>query len=429
MTASRLGRFQFVSVISMLAGFVSGLPAQSCPNASVLTRGLSGPITTVRYLADDALQGRLAGSPGERCAGDYIAARFREIGLQPRGNQGFFQTVPLASLLNPHSQGTGRNVIAVLPGSSARLRGEWVIIGAHYDHLGRGDYGSAEANHGNAIHNGADDNASGVAVMLEVARLLSRQPPARSVAFMAFTGEEAGLLGSKHFTENPTIPLANVKAMINLDMVGRLKNGPLIVYGTGTATEWGRILDPAISAENLRFTANPEGYGPSDHTSFYLKDIPVLHFFTNAHSEYHRPADDWQLVDRAGLDRVSRIVERVAAQVAGAGPAITLVRGAGRPPGDPGANRGSGTYLGTVPDFTPVARGVKLSGVTTGSPADRAGIKAGDVIVRFDDESIADLQGMTDAMNKRQPGDSVRITVLRNGSEVVVRAVFGRRSG
>jgi hypothetical protein len=246
---------------------------------------------------------------------------------------------------------------------------------------------------------------------------------------MAFTGEEAGLLGSKHFTENPTIPLANIKAMINLDMVGRLKDGPLIVYGTGTASEWGRILDPAVSAENMRFTANPEGYGPSDHTSFYLKDIPVLHFFTNAHSEYHRPADDWQLVDRAGLDRVSRIVERVATQVAGTGPAITLVRGAGRPPGASGANRGSGTYLGTVPDFTPVARGVKLSGGTAGSPADRAGIKAGDVIVRFDDDPIADLQGMTDAMNKRQPGDSVRITVLRNGSEVVVRAVFGRRSG
>jgi hypothetical protein len=429
MTASRLVRFHFVLVLSALAASAPALTAQNCPNAERLTRGLTGAIATVRYLADDALQGRLAGSPGERCAGDYIAARFRALGLTPGGtNRTFFQHLPVVSAINPHAQSNGRNVIALLPGSNSKVSDEWIIIGAHYDHLGHGEYGSAQPNHGNAIHNGADDNASGVAVMLEIARRLVSQRPARSVAFVAFTGEEAGLLGSKYLLDNPTFPLARAKAMINLDMVGRLNTGALIVYGIGTATEWDRVVRAAAAAEQLAFTANPEGFGPSDHASFYMKDIPVLHFFTNAHSEYHRPADDWELIDRHGLDRVAGVVHRVVLQIAAAGPAITLVRGAGRPPAATGENRGSGTYLGTIPDFSPVARGVKLAGVTAGSPGDQAGLAAGDVIVRFDDEEIADLQGMTDAMNKRKPGDAVRITVMRAGKNVELRAVFGRRS-
>src|SRR5687767_7538157 len=253
----------------VMGACASGTAAQQCPAAAALTRGIDGPLAAVRYLADDALQGRLAGSPGERCAGDYIAARFRALGLKPGGTgRTFFQTLPVASTVNPHAGSTGRNVIALLPGSNPQVRDEWIIIGAHYDHLGHGEYGSAEPNHGNAVHNGADDNASGVAVMLEVARRLATRAPARSVAFVAFTGEEAGLLGSRYLVDNPTFPLSRAKAMINLDMVGRLKNGPLIVYGTGTATEWNRVVQAATGAEQLEFTANPEGYGPSDHTSF-----------------------------------------------------------------------------------------------------------------------------------------------------------------
>ena len=415
---------------SMLTIFAISVAVQTtpCPDPVRLTRGLNGPLATVRYLADDALEGRLAGSAGERCAGDFIAARFKALGLKPGGAQGtFFQELPLASQLNPHAQGgTGRNLIALLPGSDPRLRAEWVVIGAHYDHLGRGGPSSAAPDQQGQIHNGADDNASGVAAMLEAARTLVRTRPARSVAFLAFTGEESGLLGSAFFAAHPAIPLNQIKAMLNLDMVGRLRSGPLIVYGTGTAAQWDAILNSATAAEKVEFKGQPDGYGPSDHTSFYMNDIPVLHFFTNTHGDYHKPGDDWEKIDTAGLTKVARLVARIAGTVAGSNQTMTLVRGAGKPPATGVVTRGS-SYLGTVPDFTPVERGVLLSGVTPGSPGDKAGLKKGDLIIKFDDDAIVDLQGMTDALKARKPGDTVKVTVLRDGKEVVLTAVLGTR--
>jgi hypothetical protein len=422
-----MNRIYVLTLAALAAPLVT--QAQTCPDAARLTRGLSGPFATVRFLADDALQGRLAGSPGERCAGDFIAARFRQLGLNPGGTDGtFFQSFPLASILNPHATGeSGRNVIALLEGSHPTLKQEWIVIGAHYDHLGHGEFGSLSAEK-NLIHNGADDNASGVAVVLEAARRLKAARPARSIAFIAFSGEESGLLGSDHFATRPTIDLSRAKAMINMDMVGRLGAGPLIVYGTGTATEWDEILAAASAAEGVTYKGLPEGFGPSDHTSFYRKDIPVLHFFTNAHMDYHKPSDDWDKIDAAGLERVAGVVTRVAQRVAGESPPITLVRGVGTPAPPAGERRGNNSYLGTIPDFKPVPRGVPLSGVTPGSPADKAGIKGGDVIIRFDTDEITNLQGMTNALGKRKPGDSVMVTVLRDGKELVVKAVLGSRN-
>lgn len=403
--------------------------AQNCPNAVQLTRGFTGAAATVRYLADDALEGRLAGSRGERCAANFIATRFRELGLTPGGDRrSYFQDVPIASILGTHAAGAvGRNVIGLLPGSDAQLMNEWIIIGAHYDHLGYGEHGSTERRRSSGIHNGADDNASGVAVLLEAAGRLKAARPARSIAFIAFTAEESGLIGSARFVAKPTIELSRVRAMLNLDMVGRLKEGGLIVYGTGTATEWPALVAEATATEGVQFAAQPEGYGPSDHSSFYVKDIPVLHFFTNNHVDYHKPTDDWQRIDVAGLQTVAAVVTRIAGQLAAPDQAMTLVRGAGRAQGQPGENRGYGAYLGTIPDFSPVPRGVKLSGVTAGSPADRAGLKAGDVIIRFDREEIVDLQGMTDALRARKPGDDVSVTVLRDGKEVTITARLGAR--
>jgi peptidase M28-like protein/PDZ domain-containing protein len=425
MMESRLAWFDRRGILPLVLLLApTALLAQRCPDANPLTPA-APPIATVRYLADDALEGRLAGSPGERCAGDYIAAQFRLIGLEKGGTENsYYQPFPLASALNPHAPaGTGRNVIGFLRGSDPRLRDEWVIVGAHYDHLGHGEFGSTAPG---AIHNGADDNASGVAALLDVAERLTRERPARSVAFLAFSGEESGILGSTHFTNQPTLDLNRVRAMLNMDMVGRLGTGTLIIYGTGTAKEWDTIVREATAAERVEFRAQPEGYGPSDHTAFYTKDIPVLHFFTNAHADYHKPSDDWARIDSAGLERVARVVSRVARAVAGSGAPITLVQGAGRPPAA-GGTSGYVTYLGTVPDFQPVPYGVKLSGVTPGSPADQAGIRAGDVIIRFDKEEVGTLEAMTVALRKREPGDSVRITVLRDGKEVVLTAVLGRR--
>jgi hypothetical protein len=406
---------------------VAALPAaaQTCPNAARLTAGLKGPIATVRYLSDDALQGRLAGSPGERCAGDFIAARFKALGLKAAGDSGtYFQSFSLASV-TPHAPtGTGRNVVAILPGADSRLRDEYIIIGAHYDHLGMGEFGSTSTD-GPAIHNGADDNASGVAALLEAAARLKVAPrPARSIVFIAFTGEEEGLLGSAYYANNAEL-IKRSHAMLNMDMVGRLGAGPLIVYGIGSATEWKDVVSKVAAKENVELTLLDDAYGASDHTSFYLKDIPVLHFFSNVHGDYHKPSDDWEKIDSAGLMKVSRIVTNVARAVASNNTPLTLVKGAGKPPSN--ATGGYGAYLGTVPDFTPVPKGVKLSGVRENSPAANAGLRAGDIIIAFDSTEIKDLQGMTDALRARKPGDAVRITVLRDGKEVSVDAVLGKR--
>ena len=422
--------------MSRRAGFLLLAPpavsAQTCPDPGPVTSGLSLPLSAVRYLADDGLKGRLAGSDGERCAGDFIAREFARLGLKPGGENGtFFQSLDLASVLNPHAPGgTGRNVIATLEGSDPELKREWVVVGAHYDHLGEGGTPNSLAPGERAIHNGADDNASGVATVLWVAERLAAGPrPARSVAFVAFTGEESGLLGSAYYVNHPASGADPIVAMVNLDMVGRLHGGTLLVYGVGTAVEWTALLEPAAARAGVAIATKGDGYGPSDHTSFYLKDVPVLHFFTNTHGDYHKPSDDWDKIDPKGLTAVATIVGDVAAAAANSRPRLTLKRGAGEPPKPgSGTSRGYGAWLGSVPDFTPVERGVKLSGVTKGSPADTAGIRAGDIIVGLGTHDVADLQGMTDALRAHKPGDVVDVQVLRGGERVTLKVTLGSRA-
>ncbi len=399
----------------------------ACPSPSQVAHGLKQPRAAVRYLADDALEGRLAGSAGERCAGDYLAREFHRLGLAPAGDSGsYFQSLSLASIVNPHAPpGMGRNVVGILRGKSDPTIA--VVVGAHYDHLGRGPFGSLAPDDVGVVHHGADDNASGVAALLEVAQRVKKHRPAASVVFVAFTGEEEGLLGSRYFAAHPPMPLADTRAMVNMDMVGRLGSQPLLVFGTGTADEWEGILK-AADVDSLQLKETPDGYGASDHTSFYEKDVPVLHFFTNVHGDYHKPSDTWDKIDYPGIDEVAAMVARVVDAVANRPSALTLRRGVGTPPGQGGPGTpGYGAYLGTVPDFTPVDRGVRISSVRAGSPAEKAGIRAGDIIVGFDDHEVADLQGMTNELRARQAGDSVRITVLRGGERVTVTAVLGKR--
>lgn len=428
-TINDVGRLLTFGVSALMAPIAAS--GQSCPDPSRITNGFELPLAAVRYLADDALEGRLAGSAGERCAGDYIATQFRRLGLRPAGDDGFFQTLPLASALNPHAPGgDGRNVVALLEGADPTLRRELVVIGAHYDHLGRGGMNSLAPDQ-DSVHNGADDNASGVGAMLRVAETLSNgQRPARSILFIAFTGEESGLLGSAYFAANPTVGTDTMVAMMNMDMVGRLGDGPLIVNGVDTAEEWRSLVESAAERAGLSLALSGEGYGPSDHTSFYIKDIPVLHFFTNVHGDYHKPSDDWDRIDDEGIDRVAGIVSDIASHVANQRPMLTLVRGAGEPPNPAGeaASAGYGAYLGSVPDFTPVERGVKLSGVTPGSPADKAGIMAGDVIVGLGEHDVADLQAMTDALREHRPGDEVEVRILRADQAIRVKVTLGSRA-
>ncbi|HET9948449.1 MAG TPA: M28 family peptidase, partial [Longimicrobiales bacterium] len=283
--------------------------------------------------------------------------------------------------------------------------------------------------------NGADDNASGTAALVEIARILRDGPPLeRSVIFAAFTGEERGLWGSAHFVQEPPVELDRIVAMLNLDMVGRVVDDAVTVFGVGTAEEWEPILEEANAAlaDPLALSMAPDGYGPSDHSSFYGEGIPVLHFFSNTHEDYHRPTDDWQKINVPGLERVAELTAGVAARLAGQGEgqvvALTPLEQEPPPPSTgSSSSSGYGPYLGTIPDMTPRDFGLRLTGVREGSPAARAGIRPGDVVVEFDGQPVADIYAYTYALQAHQPGDVVRIVVERDGERVEVEATLEER--
>lgn len=594
-SGARRGAHRLVSgLLTLCAVGAAPLGAQSppdCPAPAALTEGMDPPFAHVRYLADDALEGRASGSAGERCAAEYIAAVFAEAGLEGGGDGGsFFQGFPIrggaalgthnllramegdvaeldaqwrpygfsatghaaaASVYGGHgidrpgaagegygglalegrvvvvedgdplspggtslesqahykasaaarrgaaglvvllADGSGlpepasetrpraaipvaavrgaaaealrataraggdielmaeltpltleaRNVVARLPGTGGE-DGEVVVVGAHYDHLGLGGAGSL-APGSPAIHNGADDNASGTAVLMELAAGLARATErlARSVVFVAFSGEEMGLLGSRAYVESEAFSASKTVAMINMDMVGRLTDNRLTVFGVGTAEEWPALLAGAndVLDQPFELALNPDGFGPSDHSSFYGKGVPVLHFFTNTHEDYHRPSDDWEKVDAEGLERVTELVAYTTILIAGIADqvvALTPVADAGARPEPPpaagdapaqAASSGYGPYLGTIPDMSMAEGGVRLTGVREASPAAIAGLRAGDVIVEFAGREIGDLYEYTYALRAHLPGNRVAIVVLREGERVTLSAVLGRR--
>lgn len=327
-----------------------------------------------------------------------------------------------------------QNVVALLPGAHPSLAGEYVIVGAHYDHLGFGGEGSLDPD-SRAIHNGADDNASGTAAVVEVARALMAGPrPDRSVVFVAFTGEERGLWGSTYFVTQPPFDLESTVAMLNLDMVGRVVDDALTIFGFGTAAEWDEVVDGANAslADPLEIGKSPDGFGPSDHSSFYGAGIPVLHFFSNTHLDYHRPSDDWPKINYEGLERVTALTTEVVRRLATGGAAAVALTLIEQPLASPQATSSSssggyGPYLGTIPDMTPRDFGLRLTGVREGSPAAQAGLRAGDVVVEFDGKDIADLYAYSYALRDKKPGDEVVIIVERDGQRVTVTAVLGER--
>src|SRR4051812_19657312 len=263
----------------------------------------------IKFLSDSQLQGRVTGSPGADSSAAYLARRFSEVGLQPAAG-GWFQSFTLGRDVPAARQAkagglVGKNVIGILPGRDPVLRNQTVILGAHYDHLGLGGFGSLDPDSTGVVHNGADDNASGVAALVQVAARLAVSPPARTVVFIAFSGEELGLLGSAHYVKEPIYPLATTLAMVNLDMVGRLRNGRLIVYGARSAKEFPALLDSLNWYAGLDLKAQGDGYGPSDQPSFYAAKRPVLHLFTDLHEDYHRTTDDWDKINVDGLKRVA----------------------------------------------------------------------------------------------------------------------------
>jgi len=321
-------------------------------------------------------------------------------------------------------RGRAANVVGVLPGRDARLGDETVVIGAHYDHLGRGGEGSLAPDALGAVHHGADDNASGVAAVLGLARAFAAAGGApRTLVFVAFAGEEMGLLGSTQYVRRPARPLDRTVLMVNLDMVGRLRDRTLYVGGV----DGGAGLRELVSAQagGLTLALRGDPFGPSDHTAFYSAGRPVLFLFTGAHADYHRPSDTWDRINGAGLAEVTAFAARVVDAVATTATPPAYVRIAAPPSSVRG---GYGPFFGVVPEFGEREDGgVRVGDVRAGSPAETAGVRAGDVIVTFAGMTVGTLQDFSFALRSRRPGDRVDVTVRRDGAERRFQAVLGER--
>ena len=324
---------------------------------------------------------------------------------------------------------TTRNILAFLPGTGRAAAGEdpaidpreTVILGAHYDHLGYGGESSAAPGE-RAVHHGADDNASGTAVLLEVARQLAAAGPLpRSVLFVAFSGEERGLLGSGHYTANAVVPLADTVAMVNLDMVGRLQDNTVIVHGTGTGTGLEPLVDRLVKDRGFDVAKEPGGFGPSDHASFYAKKVPVLHVFTGSHADYHRPTDTADKLDLDGMVRLTGLVAELVAHLATQAERPAYVEVAA----PAFARGGDRPYFGSIPDFGKPGKGYAISGVAKDSPAAKGGLLGGDRIVRLGESAIATLEDFDSALRKHKGGDTVPVVVDRGGAEVRLDVTLG----
>jgi len=337
-------------------------------------------------------------------------------------------TVTLSVTLEP-IRGWAENVIGILPGSDPALRSENIVIGAHYDHLGFGYYGTRDSSTEGQIHHGADDNASGTAVLLRVARRLaqSNSKPRRTLVFAAFSGEEVGLLGSRYYVEHPPFPLSTTRAMLNLDMVGRLRDNRLTVFGARSAPALSGIVNEAARGAGLEIKES-DSVGRSDHMSFYNKKIPALHFFTGSHPDYHRPTDTWDKLNTEGMVQISGLVATVAQKIAGTQDPMNFVSLPSRPPAEPDeSSRGYGAYLGSIPDFGETVDGVRLAGVTEGSPAALVGLREGDIIISFAGSKIHNLEDLVKLLRAKKPGDEVEIVVLRTGVALILRTTLRAR--
>jgi hypothetical protein len=379
------------------------------------------------YLSSDALEGRFPGTQGEIKAGDYIAKEFGKLKLKPMGTAGYFQEFPYKYSANPHGtdekdmiSGKGRNVIGFLDNGAEYT----VVIGAHYDHLGMGHAGnSLDANPANQIHNGADDNASGTAGMLELARYYTknkiREP--YNFLFIGFSAEEEGLLGSKFFTNNPTLSLEKINYMINMDMIGRLNDSTrkVTVFGTGTSPS----IEPAVlrtHGSKLSVKTDSSGMGPSDHSSFYLKNIPVMHFFTGTHMDYHKPSDDADKINYAGvadvLDYIIRVTDELNKE-----PKQTFTATRNQSSSNGVAFK---VTLGVIPDYSYEGEGLRIDGVSEGKPAQKAGLQAGDIILAMDQLEVKNIQDYMKGLAAYKKGEPVVLKVKRGDQVLSLPATF-----
>ena len=422
--------------------FVIGLLSVAACSPSMRTEPLklgaavadSGAIRSdIAYLASDRLEGRLTGSPGNDSAAAYIARRYKYLRLKTPF-PGYLQNFVARPAANAHMGDTAglktQNVVAMLEGTDPAYKGKYIVIGAHFDHLGRSTQYAMDPQAGDAIRNGADDNASGTAAVLQLARMLSVSRPKHSVIFVNFSGEEEGLLGSQYFVDNAPVPVDSIVSMFNFDMVGRLRDDKLFVYGTGTATELPSLVDsanlkilPALSIQG-----GGDGFGSSDHASFYAKNIPVLHFFTDNHEDYHRATDDVEKINAGGEARVVNLAFDMIKSLDTRPTRLSFVKSA-KPARLGSSSSGSQVYLGSIPDMSAGSEpGLKLTGVRAGSPAEKGGLVAGDIIVEFGGAAVTDLQSYSDALYSHKPGELVKVVYKRDGKRMETTVTLATRN-
>ncbi len=397
----------------------------SCKNEPIKEVSMKEDVV---ILADDAMGGRQTGTDGELKAAAYIENRMIEIGLLPKGVDGTFtQTFMFKPSANPHEQAeftnlteggavTGTNVMGYIDNKAAKT----VVIGAHYDHLGTGGDGSLYREDETSIHNGADDNASGIAILLALAKTLKGEQSSNSnYLFIAFSGEEIGLLGSNYFVKNPTIDTQKVSYMINMDMVGRLnEENVLAVHGVGTSPRFKQVLF-ANNDQGLSISEFNSGVGPSDHTSFYLADIPVLHFFTGQHDDYHKPGDDAEKLNYDGMEKISTYIINIVNDLDGAGK-LAFRKTKNESEEVPAFKVG----LGVVPDYLYSDVGMRIDGVSEEKPAQKAGMQKGDTVIKLGDQETLDMMGYMKALSTFDTGQSTVVTFIRDGEEMTVTVTF-----
>jgi hypothetical protein len=382
----------------------------------------------MNILASDSLAGRRTGEIGCEKAAKYISSEFKRIGLLPLGSsKSFFQYYEFSERTfdsTKKEKTKAANVIGFLPAANRTLKNEIVIIGAHYDHLGMGGRNALDTVQ--AIHYGADDNASGTAGLLDLAEYYSknRKSLKRILLFISFSGEEEGLFGSINYTKNPLLPLEKTQAMINMDMIGRLKDSILIVEGMGSSPYWMQLMD-SLKHKNFAMRYKPDGIGPSDHSSFYRKNIPVLFYFTGLHKDYHKATDTKEKINYKGevqvLDLVKRSIDAIQSKPERISFTIVL---------EDTTKKATSfkVYVGGVPDYGYDGEGLKISDVAPGSPADKAGLKAEDIIIKFADNEIKNIYDYTAALSKFNPNDVVEFKVKRGNSIITIPVKLGSRS-
>ena len=406
--------------MKFLAKFILFISIVSCNNNISYENRI---FDDINYLADNKLEGRQTGSKGEQIAADYIADRFKVLKIDAKGTDSYFQDFSFNKSSNPHEQVTfedtdnenqifSKNVIGFIDNGAKNT----VVIGAHYDHLGYGGQGSLYV--GKEIHNGADDNASGTALMLDLANQLKFDNFNNNYLFIGFSGEEMGLLGSNYFVKNPTIDLSSINYMINLDMVGRLKEDKsLAIYGVGTSP----IFKQTINSNNDSFNIieNESGVGPSDHTSFYINDIPVLHFFTGQHADYHKPSDDPDKINYQGVKEISDYIFSLISDLNDNG-RIAFRKTKNESEEVPRFK----VSLGVMPDYMFNKGGMRIDAVTEDRPGYKAGLIKGDVVIKLGGDDVEDMMSYMKALSKFESGDTTFVVVKREQDTIKKEVIF-----